>query len=86
LFFNRRWSILLNATARLDVKLALEIAKQVAAGLAAVHKQKAGSPGHQTKQHLFPEAFGPYGAYDGFGPLSFVKVKTERNRLITKAN
>jgi eukaryotic-like serine/threonine-protein kinase len=35
----RRWTILLNVPARLEVKLALEIATQVAAGLAAVHEQ-----------------------------------------------
>ena len=41
---------LIKRSGRLEVKLALEIATQVAAGLAAVHK-KARSPGHQTKQY-----------------------------------
>jgi hypothetical protein len=40
---------LIKRSGRLEVKLALEIATQVAAGLAAVHKQKLGSPGHQTE-------------------------------------
>ena len=42
---------LIKRSGPLEVKLALEIATQVAAGLAAVHKQEARSPGHQTKQY-----------------------------------
>ena len=42
---------LIKRSGRLEVKLALEIATQVAAGLAAVHKTEPRSPGHQTKQH-----------------------------------
>jgi hypothetical protein len=42
---------LIKRSGRLEVKLALETASQVAAGLAAVHKQKLVSSGHQTKQH-----------------------------------
>ena len=42
---------LVRRSGRLDVKLALEIATQVAAGLAAVHKKRPRSPGHQTEQH-----------------------------------
>jgi Protein kinase domain len=37
---------LIKRSGRLEIKLALEIARQVAAGLAAVHKQKLGSPRH----------------------------------------
>ena len=39
---------LIKRSGRLEVKLALEIATQVAAGLAAVSRTKARSPGHQT--------------------------------------
>ena len=42
---------LIKRSGRLDVKLALEIATQVAAGLAAVHEQNACPPGHQTDKH-----------------------------------
>ena len=42
---------LIKRSGRLDVKLALEITRQVASGLAAVHKKEPGSPGHQTKQY-----------------------------------
>jgi len=42
---------LIKRSGRLEVKLALEIATQVTAGLAAVHKQKLVSSGHQTEQH-----------------------------------
>ena len=42
---------LIKRSGRLEVKLALEIATQVAAGLAAVAQAEARSPGHQTKQH-----------------------------------
>ena len=42
---------LIRRSGRLEVKLALEIAAQVAAGLAAVHKQGPRSSGHQTEQH-----------------------------------
>jgi hypothetical protein len=42
---------LIKRSGRIEVKLALEIATQVTAGLAAVHKQKLVHPGHQTKQH-----------------------------------
>ena len=42
---------LIKRSGRLEVKLALEIVTQVAAGLAAVHKQKPRPPRHQTKQH-----------------------------------
>ena len=42
---------LIKRSGRLEVKLALEIATQVAAGLAAVHKKEPRSPGHQTKQY-----------------------------------
>ena len=42
---------LIRRSGRLEVKLALDIAAQVAAGLAAVHKQGPRSPGHQTEQH-----------------------------------
>jgi serine/threonine protein kinase len=42
---------LIKRSGRIEVKLALEIATQAAAGLAAVHKQQSRSPGHQTKQH-----------------------------------
>ena len=42
---------LIKRSGRLEVKLALEIATQVAAGLAAVHKTEPRSPGHQTEQH-----------------------------------
>ena len=42
---------LIRRSGRLEVKLALEIAAQVAAGLVAVHEAEAGPPGHQTSQH-----------------------------------
>ena len=42
---------LIKRSGGLEVKLALDIAAQVAAGLAAVHKKGARSSGYQTKQH-----------------------------------
>ena len=42
---------LIRRSGRLEVKLALEIATQVATGLTAVHKRKLVHPGYQTKQH-----------------------------------
>ena len=41
---------LIKRSGRLEVKLALDVATQVAAGLAAV-RRKTRSPGHQTKQY-----------------------------------
>ena len=42
---------LIKRSGRLDVKLALEIATQVAAGFGCGPQAEARSPGHQTQQH-----------------------------------
>ena len=42
---------LIKRSGRLEGKLALEITRQVASGLSAVHKKKPGSSGYQTKQY-----------------------------------
>jgi len=42
---------LIKRSGRLEVKLALDIATQVAAGLAAVHKKRLVHRGHQTEQY-----------------------------------
>jgi hypothetical protein len=61
---------LMKRSGRLEIKLALEIAAQVAAGLAAVHKQKRSS-GHQTKQ--------PYGELRGRG----TRVASQASMLLS---